>query len=1030
MVHTEIALRRPITTLMVFLALAAIGLIAGRLLPLEEFPAITFPGMEVRIPYPGSTPEEVERLIARPVEEALATLPGIKQVTSTSTADGASFHIDLSWGRKLEAASFDIRSKLDSIRPQLPPGADRVIVQTFSSADQAVVVVRLSANQDLSREYDMLEKYLKRPLERIPGVARVDLQGVQRREVRVLVDSDRAAAHSVDLPALARVLQKSNFAVSAGELTERGRRFIVRPLGEFHSVEDVENLLIRPDLRLADVADVALVTPPSEIGRHVDLRPAIGLDVFKTTQANIVDVVERVLAAIEVARDVPSLQGVKMVVIDNQARSIKNSLSDLRNAGLLGAAFALAVLFFFLRDWPTTLIVSLAVPCSLIVTLAAMYFLGLTLNVLTMMGMMLAVGMLVDNAVVVTESIFRHRQLDPANPIPATIAGVREVGVATLGGTVATIIVFLPLIFGETSQISIFLTHVAIPIVFAMIASLVIAQTLIPLLTSHLAPPKPIEAASLVGRLQERYARTLGWVLRSPWKTAGLVVLTLLSPLPLFALGIVQVDPFPQGVSRTLYLEYKIDGTYPLDRVEEAVNRVEGFLDSHRREFDIETIYSHFEPGEAQTALYLTPREKARVPAREVMDKITKGLPEIIIGKPTFKLDESSGARGFNVRLTGESTAVLADLSTAVARRLAQVPGIEAVHSEARSGDTEVQVVVDRTRVADLGLSTEAVARTVSAALRGDKLRELRSGEHDLDMRLAFRASDKQRVDDLARLLIPLPAGGYLPLGAVARFHEQPGERAIERTNRLTSVIVSGVLARHTTLDQAKDSARPALEAFPWPPGYSWKYGRGVEDEDDTLATMAINIGLAIVLIFLVMAALFESLLHPFAIISSILFAIVGVFWFFAVTQTVVTLMAMIGIMILVGVVVNIGIVLIAHVVNLRAAGMERNAAILQAGRDRLRPILMTTATTLLGLVPLAIGDAQVGGGGGPAYYPMARAIIGGLAFGALVSLFFVPAFYVWLDELGAWRRRLAARGAPGGTALLAQRSSSLPTSQ
>ena len=410
------------------------------------------------------------------------------------------------------------------------------------------------------------------------------------------------------------------------------------------------------------------------------------------------------------------------------------------------------------------------------------------------------------------------------------------------------------------------------------------------------------------------------------------------------------------------------------------------------------------------------------------MEKIIKGMPEIIIGKPSFKLDESSGSRGFNVRLTGESTTVLADLSVAVARRLADVPGLEGVHSEARNGDTEVQIVVDRTRIAELGLSTEDVARTVSVALRGDKLRELRSGDRELDMRLAFRPSDKQRVDDLARLLIPLPAGGYLPLGSVARFHEQPGERAIERTSRLTSVIVSGTLARKTTLDEVKDRAKPVLDAFPWPAGYGWKDGRGAEDQDDTLATMSQNIILAVALIFLVMAALFESLLHPLAIITSILFAIVGVFWFFAITQTVVTLMALIGIMILVGVVVNIGIVLIAHVVNLRAQGLDRDAAILQAGRDRLRPILMTTATTLLGLVPLAIGDAQAGGGGGPAYFPMARAIIGGLAFGALVSLFFVPAFYAWLDDLGAWRRRVfIARPA---AALAAQRSNSLEISQ
>ena len=1016
MLHTEVALRRPVTTLMAFLATAAVGLIAARLLPLEEFPDIRFPGMEVRVPYPGSTPEEVERLVTRPVEEALATLPGIRRVSSTSTADLALFHIDLSWNRKLEAATFDVRAKLDSIRSQLPAGADRVLVQSFSSADAPVVTVRLSGNQDLSQQYDALERHLKKPLERIAGVARVDLQGVQRREVRVLVDADRAAAHRVDLARLRAALQTANFALSAGEVTDRGMRYIVRPLGEFSSVEDVRQLAIRPDLRLGDVAEVALVTPKLELARHVDRRTAVGLDVFKTTQANVVEVVSRVLAALDSARELPALQGVRIVIVGNQAESITSSLRELRNAGLLGAAFALCVLFFFLRDWPTTLIVSLAVPCSLVVTLAAIYFAGLTLNVLTMMGMMLAVGMLVDNAVVVTESIFRHRQLDPAHPLEATVAGVREVGVATLAGTSATVIVFLPLLFGARDEVSIFLTHVAVPIVVAMLASLLIAQTLIPLLTSRLPAPKPVAAASFMGRLQERYARALGWVLRSPWKTAGLVLLVLLSPLPLFALELVKVDPFPQDATRTLVIDYHIQGTHPLERVEQAVNRVEAYLDSHRAAYEIQHLYSRFDGGSAVTLLYLSSKKDAKVPARWIMERISKEMPPIIIGQPNFKFDDQGSGGGFAVQLSGESTAVLAELAQALARRLAQLPGLDGVHSEARSGDVEVQVVVDRDRALEVGLSTGDVARTVAAALRGEKLRELRSGERELDMRLVFRPDDRQSIDDLARLQLPLPRGGYLPLGAVASLHEQPGERAIERVNRQTAVVVTGILTKGMTLEAIRKRVQPLMDSFSLPPGYSWKFGRGFDERDATLATMLQNILLAVVLIYLVMAALFESLLYPLAIVTSIVFAIVGVFWLFAATGTPVTLMAMIGIMILIGVVVNIGIVLIAHVVNLRAEGLERDAAIVQAGRDRLRPILMTTATTLLALVPLAIGDAQVGGGGtgGPAYYPMARAIIGGLAFGALVSLFFVPAIYVWLDELAGWRRRLRARPAAG----------------
>lgn len=1012
MLHTRLALRRPVTTLMAFLATAAVGVIAAFLLPLEELPEVTFPGMEIRIPYPGSTAEEVERLVTRPVEEALATLPGIQEIRSTSTSEMASFRLQLSWDRPVDAAAFDVRTKVDSIRGQLPADADRVLVFTFSSADQPIVVVRLSANQDLVQQYDALERHLKKPLERIDGVARVDLQGVTPQEVRILVDSDRAAAHSVDLPRLRAQLERSNFSVSAGQITERGSRFLVRPLGEFRSLDDVRRVPIAPGVHLGDVAEVALVTPPLDVGRHVDRRPAVGLDVFKTTQANVVDVVDAVLRELEHAREVPALQGVEMVVVGNQAESIRSSLAELRHAGLIGAALALVVLYFFLRDWPTTLIVSLAVPASLVITLAALYFVGLTLNVLTMMGMLLAVGMLVDNAVVVTESIFRHRQLDPARAGQATLAGVREVGVATMAGTAATVIVFLPMVFGEKNEVSIFLTHVAIPIVVAMIASLLVAQTLVPLLaarlkSAHVAAPLPF-----MTRLQDRYARMLRWVLAHPWKTAGLVVLTLASVVPLFATGLVKVDPFPQDATRTLILDYRIRGNHPLEQVERAVNRVEAYLESGRERWEIDNVYSRYDSTSANTLLYLKPKREAKRKAREIMDEIAKDMPEVIIGEPTFDFNDLGNSNGFGVQLSGESTEVLADLSVELVRRLEQVPGFDAVRSEARGGDEEIEVVVDRARAMQAGLPTETVATTIAGAMRGDKLREFRGRDRELTMRLAFRADDRQSLEDLARLPIPRADGSTIPLSAVASFRTRPGERAIERVNRLTAVVVNATLAKGVTLDEMRDRTRPVLESFPWPPGYTWKFGRGFEQNDQTLNSMALNIGLAVVLIFLVMAALFESTLYPLSIVTSILFAMVGVCWFFAATGTTVTLMAMIGIMILVGVVVNIGIVLIAHVINLRAAGMERTEAIVQAGRDRLRPILMTTATTLLGLVPLGWGDAQVGGTGGPAYYPMARAIIGGLAFGAAVSLFFVPAFYVWFDDLNAWRARVFGRRA------------------
>ena len=1013
MIHTDIALRRPVTTVMVFLALTLIGLIATKLLPLEQFPDITFPGMQVTIPYAGSTPEEIEELITRPVEEALSTLSGIKELRSSSRENESELQIEFDWGTDIEAVSFEVRTKLDSVRGQLPPGADRMLIFAGSFGDQPVIKIRIAANQDLSDAYDALERHLKRPLERLDGVARVDLAGVEPREVRILVDAGRVAAHGVDLRGLRSLLERSNFSVSAGEITERGQRMNVRPIGEFRSVDDVRNLLVQENVRLADIAEVELMSPELNIGRHLNHRPAVGLEVYKTTQANIVDVVKRALDVIERARELPQMQGIDIIYFDNQAEAIVSSLKELRTAGLIGATLAFIVLFLFLRDWPTTIIVALAVPFSLVITLSAMYFLDLTINILSMMGMMLAVGMLVDNAVVITESIFRHRQLHPERPLEATRAGVHDVGMAVLAGTASSVAVFLPLLFGERVEITVFLAHVTIPIVVAMIASLLVAQTIVPMLAARFPAPPPIAAGSVLGWVQNFYARTLAVTLKHKWWTALAIVLVLASAaIPMM---LVKSDMFPPGVGRNLFITYHLDGTYPLDRVESAVSTIESYLGKNRERFGIKTIYSFFRPGDAGTFVSLGPKGSGP-DTRWVLDTVTEEMPEIIIGKPSFQFDQQVG-EGFSLQLSGDSTEQLADLSFELARQLREVEGLDSVRSEARDGEEEVQIIVDRSRAAQVGLSTEDVAASVAAAMRGDKLKEFRGEDREVDMRLTFRESDRQNIEDLARLPLYMPSGERITLGAVADFRQVRGAREIRRVNRLTAVIVSGNLAKGVTLEEVKKRVEPLMEQFAMPPGFTWKFGRGIENDDKTQQIMLQAILLGIAVIFLVMAALFESALHPLSILTSIVFAVVGMYWFFLVTGTVMTFMSMVGLMILVGVVVNIGIVLVAHINNLRASGLPRDEAIIQAGRDRLRPILMTTMTTLLAMSALALGDAQVGGdgggGGGPAYSPMARAIIGGLAFSSVLSLYAVPAFYEWFDDLNQWRRRIrgTARG-------------------
>ncbi|MBT8107550.1 MAG: efflux RND transporter permease subunit [Gammaproteobacteria bacterium] len=1008
MKHTEVALHRPVTTVVIFVALALVGFIASRLLPLEKFPDIEFPGIFVQIPYEGSTPEEVERLITRPVEEALATLSGVERMFSSSSEGQSQIFLQFGWDQSMGPKGIEARAKVDGIRHLLPDDVRRIFVFTGSLGDQPVLQLRISSERDLSDSYDMLDRLLKRRIERLEGVSRVALQGVDPREIRILLRPDMLAAYGVDIATIRDLLMRSNFSVSAGQITAGGQRFSIRPSGEFRSIEEIRNLVINDQgLRLRDVAIVDLRSPERNYGRHLDREYAVGIAVNKTTGTNLVDVTDRVIAEVEKIGKLPQMQGINIFALDNQGDSVRESLSDLLNAGMIGGLLAIFVLYLFLRQATTTLIVTASVPFSLLITLGAMYFAGLTLNILSMMGLMLAVGMLVDNAVVVTESIFRHRVEDPARPFSATVKGVREVGLAVIAGTFTTIIVFAPIVFGAQTDITIFLTHVAITIMVALLASLLIAQTLVPMLAARIAvPPRPKEGA-LISRLTRRYVRALRWIVAHRWWTAlGIFLICVLGILP-NALQLVKFDMFPQDVGRRLYMPYHIEGEHPLERVEATVDKIEDYLYSRQEELNIRSVYSYFQQDYAESVLLLTDEDDATLSAREVIERIEKDLPEIAIGKPSFQFDQQDGGDGFSIQLSGDSTGTLNDLSVDIVRALDSVEGLKDVRGDAEEGAPEVRVQIDRARAANVGLSTEAIARSVSIAMRGENMREFRDDSGEIDVRLAFRDDDKQSIEQLADLPLYTPDGRRITLGSVASLHLGRSPDTIRRTDRQTAVIISANLEKDVSSEDVRPRVKRLMEQINLPPGYSWKEGRGFERQDETAEMMVQNIILGVACIFLVMAALFESLLLPFSIIlGSIVFSIFGVFLFFAATGTTFSFMAMIGIMILIGVVVNNGIVLVDHVNNLRQEGMPRDEAIVVAGRDRLRPILMTVATTIVGLLPLAIGTTQIGGDG-PPYYPMARAIIGGLAFSTVVSLLVVPALYIYFDSLAAWGRKV-----------------------
>ncbi|AKC85460.1 efflux RND transporter permease subunit [Pseudoxanthomonas suwonensis] len=1017
---SEFSIKRPVTTIMCFVSLVVVGLIASFRLPLEALPDVSAPFMFVQLPYTGSTPEEVERTVVRPVEEALATMTGIKRMRSQARADGGGVFLEFSdWDRDISIAASEARERLDAIRDELPDDFQRYYVHKWSTSDEAILRVRLAADMDLTGAYDLIDREMKRRLERIPGVARVEISGAPPNEVEIAIDPSRLTAHDLSLNELARRLQQVNFSISAGQIEDAGQRLRLQPVGELTDLQELRDLVLNPQgLRLGDIADVRLKPVRMDYGRRLDGRTAVGLDIFKERNANLVEVSRNALREIEAIRQQPGLDDIDFKIIQNMGQEVTDSLTELAEAGAIGLVLSIAVLFFFLRHWPSTLMVTLAIPICFIVTLGFMHFAGVTLNVLTLMGLLLAVGMLVDNAVVVVESVYQERERMPGKPRLASIIGTRNVAIALSAGTLAHCIVFLPNLLGETNNISIFMAQLAITISVSLLASWLVAVSLIPMLSARLKTPPAVHSPDgLIPRLQRRYAGALRWTLEHRgWSVLGILMIVLLSFVPIVK---TKVDFFGGGDSKEIQIYYQWKGSYTKAQMQQEVIRVEDYLDANRERFDIAQVYSWYsEQGEASTMVTFGDSVKDSKP---VSDLISKELPKSARASMGVRGQAGGGGGGgggpgqnVQVQLVGDSTQVLNELAADIIPMLSARGELRDVRVEGGDRSTELSVRVDRERAAAYGFSAEEVSNFIGLALRGAQLREFRRGQTEVPVWVRFEGAQSYGINDISGFTVRSPDGRTVPLMSLVRIDVLPAANQITRFNRQTMVTVQANLTEGTTMPDARKAMEETLKAVQFPPGYGYTFdGSGFQEDAEGMKQMMFNLLLALVMIYVLMAAVFESLLFPSAIMSCVLFSVFGVFWLFWITGTPFTVMAFIGILVLMGVVVNNGIIMVEHINNLRRKGLSRTDALVEGSRERLRPIMMTMGTAILAMVPISLSDTVVLGG--LEYSPMARAVAGGLAFSTVVSLLFLPTIYAILDDLrnGVARLLRRARGVP-----------------
>ncbi len=1037
----DFSIRYPVTLLMLCLCLLVLGAISLTRIPLVLTPDIDFPGVFVIVPYSNATPAQVQESITRPLEEALATIPKVQRMVSSSSANQAQIQLFSGWSTNVDWLRSEVRDKVEQVRPELPDDVERIMVNNFSTSDLPILRGRISSGRDLRGSYDFLDAKVRMPLERIPGVAEAQISGLGRREVNIYLRLDDIKRFRVDVAQLFQRMDDANLNLSLGRIQDGGTRYDAVARGSMTSLEQMENFPVNDrGLRLSEVADVFYGSRPMNSGRHLDGEQAVELQIRKTSEANTVDTVGQIMGKLDELRLDSAMKGIDLLVWHNAGEEIIKALTGLLNAGTLGALLAMGILYLFLRRVRATLTIGFAIPFSIVATIGFLYLFGKTLNVLSMMGLMLAAGMLVDNAVVVLESIYQCLEKG-YDRVTAAGQGTQAVVLAVLAATLTSIVIFVPLVFGKTTSYSVWLGDVGASIMIALLCSLFVSLTVIPLGVAKLfgagvsgaagqtagaagenAGKNPELAAgtdpsAVSGRQRsgwgasiiEGYLQLMSW----PLKHLLLRILVGLVILPLVVAGSVLVlvywvpDNSPEAMDlQNLDIRYDFTENYHYAKIErDFVGPIESFLIAHKEPFRIKNVSSSYSNNNASTDVIfdndkLTLQELIQV-RREIQDR----LPEIPGAE--IELGRQGGAESqtfIGVNMYGEDTASLQALAQEAKRRLRDRGDFSEVFTDADRGREEVQIVLKRDLARKYGVSPQSVAGVLGIVIRGRKIRGYRTSEGEVEIWLWLRPGDREDLEDLKSVVVGSgPSGQEILLSQVADFRFIKTPNVIRREDRHN---YSEMRVNYTgdKKDEGKRLLAEVMDSLDYPKGYGWTYGFWTQRQEGEMREFLFTLLLAFFLVYLVMASLFESLAHPFAIMLSLPFAVVGVAWFLYLTGTPFNLMSQIGLMVLLGIVVNNGIVLIDHINNLRRQGLSRSEAILSGCRERFRPILMTATTTIVGLIPLALGTT---GMFQLRYFPLARTVMGGLISATLLTLVVLPTYYTLLDDLALWLKRI-----------------------
>jgi len=1008
------SVNRKITVLMLTLIVCLFGIIAFTRIGVDMMPELEYPFASVLTTYEGVASEDIENLVTRPIEEAVSTVKKVKTVRSISREGVSVVMAEFEWGTLLDFAAQDVRDKISWLADMLPEDADTPTVMKFNMSDFPILFYGITGMDDTIKLRKYLKDNVKTRIERLDGVASCWISGGLEREINVFVDRDKLHAYKLSISQVIETLRRENLNISAGHVTRGYVEYLVRTLGEYKSIAPISNTIVAiKDGTPVYIKDIATVKDTHKEIRNysrTNKKDSLVMLVLKQSGANTVKVIDRVKRALkEMWEEIP--EDIKFHAVIDYSRIIKKVVKRTNFNAIQGAILAVIVILLFLGSWRSTLIISLAIPLSVVTTFMGIYALDYTFNIMTLGGLALGIGMLVDNAVVVIENTFRHLDELGENRNEAAKTGAAEVGMAITASTLTTIAVFLPMVL--TSGIAGKLSRpLAVTVCLALLASLFVSLTIVPMIASSILKGKRRDEAgrervkSGFEPIRNMYRKTLRFSLRHRKTVLSATAFLIVGAI--FMVPRLGMEFMPKQDMPILSMMAKMPVGTNLEETNRVIKQIEDVaLDqpetqyitsfiglSQATKMDIAWGMGAADVNEAEIMVKLVDKEKRVRSSDEITDAIRGRLPKVQDAEFNFMdigemMMGGGGESPIEIKVFGKDLPVLKEISTSIAERCRDIPGFRDIELSLKSVKPEIQIKVDREKAARLGLTVGTIGRTVKEAFLGIVAGRYRIAGDEYDLRVRLQDIDRDSVSDIRNINISSPLGPQIPLYQVAEIGYGKGPVEITREDQERKVTVKGNYFGRDLGSIIKD-IKEKVAKIRLPEGYIVKFGGRYQDMQEAFSSLSWSLLIAIMLVYMIMAAQFESLLTPFVIMFTVPLAFIGVvFGLYGFGKTL-SVPAIMGVLILTGIVVNNAIVMIDYINRLKKRGIEFEAAIVEGASVRLRPILVTAITTILGMLPMALSHTE----GAELRSPMAVAVASGLLFSTFLTLFIIPIVY------------------------------------